>query len=314
MKKSAGKFGVWALSALLVFGTLDAEAARRVGGGGNTGRQSSNVTQREAAPSTAPSQAQRSQAAAPPAAAAQAPRSRWGGMLGGLAAGLGLAWLASSLGLGAGLANIMTMLLIGLVGVMVIAYVMRARRAKEEGAALAAPGMSGLSNREGAENVWNNPASNTPAPVARSGSMIGSGLGLASGTAGAPSTWSVPDGFDQAGFLGAAKASFVNLQLAWDQSNTATLRSMTTDEMFGVMRSAMIARDEEGAGSGVMKVEGLSAQLLGIESDGAGYLASVEFEGTRVEGNALPETFREVWNMSKVGSAGWLLAGIQTMR
>src|SRR4051812_33561525 len=85
------------LALVLALGAMDADAARRLGGGGSIGRQSPNVTQRQSAPPavspTAPSQAQRSPAqGTPPAAVPQ--RSRWGGILGGLAAGLGLAALA----------------------------------------------------------------------------------------------------------------------------------------------------------------------------------------------------------------------------
>ena len=82
---------------------MDADAARRLGGGKSVGKQSSNVTQREAAPTapTAPAQSATNAAAKPAAAAAATPAKKpWGAMLGGLAAGLGLAWLASSLGLG----------------------------------------------------------------------------------------------------------------------------------------------------------------------------------------------------------------------
>ncbi|WP_258286652.1 hypothetical protein, partial [Escherichia ruysiae] len=87
---------------------LDADA-RRLGGGKSIGKQSSNVTQRDAATPpaapAAPTQNAAGTTAAKPAAApntaAAAPRKPWGAMLGGLAAGLGLAWLASSLGLGA---------------------------------------------------------------------------------------------------------------------------------------------------------------------------------------------------------------------
>ena len=38
------------LAAVLVLGAMDADAARRLGGGGSIGRQSSNVTQRQATP------------------------------------------------------------------------------------------------------------------------------------------------------------------------------------------------------------------------------------------------------------------------
>ncbi len=84
----------------------------RMGGGKSIGKQSSNVTQRDAAtPPAAPAapsaECGQTAAAAKPAAApntaAAAPKKPWGAMLGGLAAGLGLAWLANSLGLGAAL-------------------------------------------------------------------------------------------------------------------------------------------------------------------------------------------------------------------
>jgi predicted lipid-binding transport protein (Tim44 family) len=53
---------------------------------------------------------------------------------------------------------------------------------------------------------------------------------------------------------------------------------------------------------------------LGIEESQDGYLASIEFTGMiREEPNALPESFKEIWNMSrsKHDNSGWLLAGIQ---
>ncbi len=113
---------------------MDAEA-ERMGGGKSVGQQSSNVTQRESA-GGAPSQggaATNSAAAAKPATpaaapAAAAPKRPLGAMLGGLAAGLGLAWLASSLGLGAGFAQFLLIALLALAVVAVIGMVMRARR------------------------------------------------------------------------------------------------------------------------------------------------------------------------------------------
>ncbi|MCJ7798788.1 MAG: Tim44 domain-containing protein, partial [Polaromonas sp.] len=83
------------LAAVLAVGMLmggSPAEAKRMGGGSSFGRQSTNVAPRQAAPPT--------RNAAPAAGAAAAPKKPWGAMLGGLAAGLGLAWLASSLGLG----------------------------------------------------------------------------------------------------------------------------------------------------------------------------------------------------------------------
>lgn len=120
------------LVAMLAFVHLDADA-KRMGGGKSMGQQSGNVTQRQATPAqapgnnaTAPAQAQRP---ATPNAAPAAPKKPWGAMLGGLAAGLGLAWLAHSLGFGEAFAN---MLLIGLAIMAVLAivgFVMRRKSA-----------------------------------------------------------------------------------------------------------------------------------------------------------------------------------------
>jgi predicted lipid-binding transport protein (Tim44 family) len=56
---------------------------------------------------------------------------------------------------------------------------------------------------------------------------------------------------------------------------------------------------------------------LGIEDQGGGYLASVEFSGmVREDVFAGPTPFREVWNLhkSKDGQAGWLVAGVQSLQ
>ena len=72
-------------AALMMLVSLNAEAAR-LGGGRSMGRQSGNVTQREAAPPSAPAVNQRP-APAPAQAPAPVPQRRpWGAMLGGLAA------------------------------------------------------------------------------------------------------------------------------------------------------------------------------------------------------------------------------------
>ena len=97
-----------AVVALATIGMADAQA-KKMGGGGNLGRQSSNAPmQRDGSGATgaAPRQAQPAQPAAPAAAPAAAPRpgaapqassrSRWMGPLAGLAAGLGLAALPSA--------------------------------------------------------------------------------------------------------------------------------------------------------------------------------------------------------------------------
>src|SRR5256885_14642 len=117
---------------VVVHGTAD---AKRMGGGGSVGKQSSNVTQREAtrapAQNTPPQNAATQNAAGKPATppAAAPAKKPWGAMLGGLAAGLGLAWLAHSLGLGAAFGQFLLIALLALVIMVVVGMVMRSRRA-----------------------------------------------------------------------------------------------------------------------------------------------------------------------------------------
>ena len=105
--------------AILAFVSVSAEASKRLGGGKSVGQQSSNVTKKQAAPPA--------QNTPPAAAPVPAPSRPWGAMLGGLAAGLGLAWLASSLGLGEAFGNILMALLIGVAVMAVIGWFMRKR-------------------------------------------------------------------------------------------------------------------------------------------------------------------------------------------
>ena len=127
-----------ALALTFTLAGADAEAAR-LGGGKSFGKQSSNVTQREATPSGANSATNSVAKPATPAAtpaAPQAPKKPWGAMLGGLAAGLGLAWLASSLGLGGAFGQIIMFALLALVVMVVVGFVMR----KLKGGASNTPG------------------------------------------------------------------------------------------------------------------------------------------------------------------------------
>ena len=60
-----------------------------------------------------------------------------------------------------------------------------------------------------------------------------------------------------------------------------------------------------------------AAQLLGLEEQDEGYLASVEFSGLiREDPSAGPNPFREIWNITrpKSGDAGWLVAGVQALQ
>ncbi len=333
------------LVAMLAFAHADADA-KRMGSGKSMGKQSGNVTQRDSAtpPATpgAPAQNVNSAAAAKPGAAAApavAAKKPWGAMLGGLAAGLGLAWLASSLGLGAGFGNILMMVLLAVAAFAIFKMVMRARNGGAasggasaggspfafQGAGAPTPAAAQVPPQYSPNNVGND-ASARPwerssmafdASRQAQGGQVGTGVVIGSGLSGSQN-WGVPEGFDTEGFLTAAKRNFVTLQAAWDGSDINTLRSMMTDSMLNEIRTQLTEReDHRGAQPNHTEVVMIEAQLLGIEELGDGYMASVEFSGMiREELSAGPSPFREVWNMtkSKAGNSGWLVAGVQALQ
>ncbi|HEX5784585.1 MAG TPA: Tim44-like domain-containing protein [Burkholderiaceae bacterium] len=327
---------LFALSMVLFTDT--ALAAKRLGGGGSVGKQSSNVTQRADAPAStpapavAPAAAPTKSASAPATAgapaAAQPQRRPWGAMLGGLAAGLGLAWLASSLGLGEGFAQL---LLVGLLALLVMGVVGAWMRSRQQRQAVSADGLAYQGAASGGgmhqardyspKNVGNDASAR---PWERNttgfqssrfqeapGSLIGSALPSAS-------AWGIPQDFDVDAFLKASKTNFVNLQAAWDRADIPSLRAMMTDEMLDQIKAQLADRERQAPGAvNVTEVVMLDARLLGIEETEAEYMASVEFSGMiREDASAGPNPFREVWNITrpKAGPGGWLVAGVQALQ
>ena len=332
------KFWSLALVTLLALSSVDADAARRMGGGGSFGKQSGNVTQRQATPPATPGNAQNATNAAAkpatPAAAAAAPKRPWGAMLGGLAAGLGLAWLASQLGLGAAFGQFLMFALLALVIMVVIGYVMKRRNgARPQATSPFAFQGAGAGSGAGPESAQpapqyspdkvGNDASarpwerNSMAFDSAKAGTAGTGVQIGSALAGSQN-WGIPPGFDTDGFLAAAKRNFVTLQDAWDRSDISSLRSMMTDEMLVEIRSQLAEREGQQTGQpNKTEVVMIEAQLLGIEDLGDDYMASVEFSGMiREEASAGPSPFREVWNMTKPksGNSGWLVAGLQALQ
>ncbi|MEO7241614.1 MAG: TIM44-like domain-containing protein [Variovorax sp.] len=313
---------------LMLLVSLEAEAAR-FGGGRSFGRQSGNVTQRQATPA-APTQGANQSAATKPAVAgaagaAAAPKRGFGGMLGGLAAGLGLAWLAHSLGLGEAFGSVLLIAVLAMLAFAAFRYFTRARGAAASGSGSYAFGSAGAG---GPGSTSTRPFEHQPATAfegagpsdrpwsgaatgATGGALIGSALGGAQ-------SWGVPDGFDSEGFLAAAKRNFITLQNAWDQADIKALRAMMTDGMVTEIQSQLAERGAHiGGAPNQTEVVALEAQLLGIEELPDAYMASVEFTGViREDPAAGPSPFREVWNMTRPasGGGGWLVAGVQALQ
>lgn len=288
-----------AVLAALSFIIPEAEA-RRMGGGRSIGKQSSGVTQRQAAP--------QQPAAAPQAAPRQgaaAGGNRWLGPIAGLAAGLGLAALASHLGFGEELANFM-MLAILVVAAIALFRLLANRRAPSGPRPAYQGSYSNASvGQEASVRYAPLPAAEPALPgQAESGSAgVVPGAGLR-----------VPAGMDVEAFTRTAKVQFVRLQAAYDAANLDDLREFTSPEMFAELKLEIDER--RGAGNRTDVVT-LDAQLLGVETAAREHVASVRFTGMiREDAGGQARPFDEVWNLVKPieGNSGWTLAGIQQLQ
>jgi len=311
---------IMVLSTVAMLGvSFEAEAQRRLGGG-SFGRQSSNVMkQRQAVTPPAASGAtagatQRSAASGAAASgaagtAARSGMSRWLGPIAGIAAGLGLAALFSSLGMGAALAEFLSsMLLIGLLVFAVLFIIRRLRGGASR------PAMQGAAANQGygAQPPMQRQAQPTApaaAPVAQSAASVHPAVAsTAAPAAPADPSWYVPADFDTQAFLQNAKKNFIALQGAWDRNDLAQMREYMTDDLIDAVKEPLAQREPGGRTEVVL----LNASMLGIEDIPEGHLASVRFSGM-LKDDSGPEAYRfeEVWNFLKPAQAGWLLAGIQ---
>lgn len=286
----------------------DAEAGKRMGSGKSIG------TQRQATVDKAPAAPTQSAAAAPAAGAAgaaAAPKRSWMGPLAGLAAGLGLAALASSMGFGDELASMMMMGLLAFAVIAAIGFFMR-KRAAAQGAGAGASGMQyAHSNPDASQgNRDSNRAFDAPAykvaMPAGSTSLIGSGIG-------ATASSRIPADFDTSGFERNAKVNFIRLQAANDAANLDDIRLFTTPEMFAELKMDI---QERGGAAQKNDVVSINAQVTDVDEDADRYLVSVRFTGVmRDDGSNTSESVDEIWHMMKPrqGNQGWVLSGIQQM-
>ncbi|WMD18803.1 TIM44-like domain-containing protein [Achromobacter seleniivolatilans] len=310
--------------AALVTASFDAEA-RRAGGGSSAGRQSSNVTQQRQA-TTPPAAANNTAGAtAAPAAAgaatagaagaaAKSGASRWLGPIAGIAAGLGIAALLSSMGLSGAFAEMLgSALLIGLV-IFAVLFIVRRLRGASAPRTATQGAFGGANNAPGQQQqpMWRetlNPAAAAPAAAAAPVAAAPVAPPAVLPKAGEDNNWFVPGDFDTPNFLKQAKDQFVRIQAVWDSGSTDGLRDFLTDDLITELKPQLA---ERGAAPNKTEVVLLNAEMLGIETVSDGHLASVRFSGMlRETPGAEAFRFEEVWNLFKPANGGWLLAGIQ---
>jgi predicted lipid-binding transport protein (Tim44 family) len=274
----------------VAFVATEADAAKRLGGGGSVGAQR-NVT--STPPAAAPAKpAQQAAPAAAPAAAQPQPASgfaRWAPLLGGLALGGALGWLMGANGMGGLMVGLLLVALLVFAGIFVVR--MLAQKRGETPQRMQYAGM-------GSETVAAPPPSQAAGFDAQPARVAAT---------------SVPAGFDIDGFLRGAKLNYMKLQIANDQGNLDELREFTTDELFEELKKDVAAR---GGAKQQTDVTALNADLLEVVTEADKHWASVRFSGTlRESPGEAPQGFEEVWNLAKPasGPGGWQLAGIQQM-
>jgi predicted lipid-binding transport protein (Tim44 family) len=242
------------------------------------------------------------------------------GPVAGLAAGLGLAALASHLGFGDELASMVMMGLLAAAVMVAIGFFMRKRAAARQSTA-APQGMqyarvNGGKAADAVDNaVHHAPAYKVSMP-AGGRAAIGSGIGsnMGSGIDAASTGGSrIPADFDSAAFERNARVQFIRLQAANDALDLNDIRQFTTPEMFAELQLQMAER-----GNALQKteVESVQAEVIEVDEDADRYLVSVRFTGVLRAGSREPdESFDEIWHLVKPrqGEGGWLLSGIQQM-
>lgn len=312
-----------ALTAMTV--AMSGAEAKRLGGGGSFGKQSSNYS-RQATPSSpsSPSYAAPARPAAPaatPQTVPPKPASPWKGIVGGALLGLGLGALLSHFGMGGAMASMFSTILMVALLAFVAMFLFRMFSRKNSNAVSSSERGNAFNPQPAYANAPE-PAVYTPeigsriepvglqAPATLQGNHeFGSSAAAAAKAPIIP--WGIPTDFDVAGFVRNGKSYFIRLQAAWDRADINDIREFTTPEMFGELRLQLQERGTAANNTDVVQIDG---EMLGIETLANDYLATIKFTGLIKEApDASAEPFAEIWNLSKPlnGSTGWVLAGIQ---
>ncbi|MEX8516981.1 MAG: Tim44 domain-containing protein [Leptothrix sp. (in: b-proteobacteria)] len=309
---------------------IDADA-KRLGGGRPAGMQRQMPAQPANAAPHAPAAPAQNNAAAPanspaavPPAAAPAGKRSWLGPLAGLAAGLGIAALASHFGFGEALSNMMMMGLLAVAAVFVIGWLMR-RFGPGKNQSNSGLAMAGASAGSSQAPAWSAPspaaapAANpvwqrnefTAAPVGAGADLSHPGLPAVTPSASNVTSLTLPPNFDAAAFDRIAKMIFIRMQAANDAGQIEDLRKFTTPELFASLRMDLMERGQQPQHTDVQE---LHAEVLDTARQNDQWLITVRFHGRIVEdAQTGVQPFDELWHLVQPvdGSRDWAIAGIQ---
>ena len=277
---------------VLCFFAVESSEARRMGGGRSFGKIP--PIKRQAAPpvkkteTTKPSNTQK---AVSPNNAANPKRSGMMGMLGGLAAGLGLAALASYLGVGE---ELMGLLIFGLIALLI--GVLIRRMFFKRGLSFATPS-GNISSELASQSV----TSKNLMPQGESSADSYRDL--------SPQE----DDPEITKFLEVAKEKFIELQSYWSSGKLEKISDFSTPELMDHLR----AEYKKEKANAILSVVELKAEFEGmretsLDTGESVKEAFVRFHGLIREDSEDLTNFNEVWTLLQRNSSGegWVLSGI----
>lgn len=269
-------------AAVMMMTVPHAAEAKRLGFGGNMGKQYSAPKSSTTTPATTPRQDVPTQTAA--AAPRQSGASRWLGPLAGIAAG----GLLASMLFGDGFEGfqLLDFLLIAALvfGGMMLFRTMRSRAMPQPAGG---PAFGGAYTERDA----------APAPAASQAG--GSDIGA-------------PAWFNGESFLKGARVHFIRLQAAWDKGDMKDIATYTTPELFAELQAERLSRGNE---THFTDVGYLDAELLGVQRDGDNVVATIRFfGGIKEDQEGDTQEFAELWHVVHDWDnpqGDWFVAGIQ---
>lgn len=271
--------------------SLDANAAKRFGGGKSSGAAPTHQTSQMAPSSAAGGAAATAGAAGAAGAATKASgASRWLGPLAGIAAG----GLLASMFMGDGFQGmqIFDILIMAVIAFLVFRFIAARRRKQQEHMAPAGAPMQ----REVFEQK-----------TAAMGSIFG---GSAAPAAARP-VINAPAWFNENNFIEAARNHFQSLQQHWDANEMDKIAEFVTPQLLEFLKRE---RADLGDGFQSTYIDNLQVQLDGVDDRADKTIATLTFSGVSKSSRFdQGEVFSESWNMERPQGENqpWLVAGIR---
>ncbi|AOE63031.1 Tim44 domain-containing protein [Pseudomonas corrugata] len=269
---------------------IDANAAKRFGGGKSAGAAPTHQTSQMAPSSAAgPTAATAGAAGAAGAATRAGGASRWLGPLAGIAAG----GLLASMFMGGGFQGmqIFDILILGVIAFLVFRFIAARRRKQQEQYAPAghAPMQRETFNQQPA-----------------GGSIFGGSAPVA-----ARPVINAPAWFNETNFVEAARTHFHSLQQHWDANEMDKIAEFVTPQLLEFLKRE---RADLGDGYQSTYIDNLQVQLDGVDDRTDKTIATLTFSGVSKDSRFdQGEAFSESWNMERAHGENqpWLVAGIR---